>query len=248
MRLGHAYAPSTVAEPKPVGTLAYESAATLSVEDFIAKYERPNLPVVISGLADEWRASREWTFEKLYRRHRHGKFKVGEDDDGFPVKVKFKYFARYLAHQRDDSPLYIFDSSFDRDPRSREILSDYEVPKYFRDDLFKLVGDKRRPPFRWFLVGPQRSGTRVHIDPLATSAWNTLLVGRKRFVSSVSSSFLSGPLAFSSSISLSRLRWPHRALRTASCPFRVRSCPLVSLACACACAGGCCFRPTGRRR
>lgn len=131
-----------------------------------------------------WKALERWQLDKLQDDPdlRERALKCGEDDDERSIKMKLKHFMRYLHNNIDDSPLYIFDSSFDEDRVAKRLLEDYRVPSYFKEDLFHLVGERRRPPYRWFLVGPERSGTCVHIDPLATSAWNTLIVGKKRWV------------------------------------------------------------------
>lgn len=161
-----------------------EHCSELSVERFIAEYEAPFVPVVIEGIpeAERWGAVDHWTLKRLRKQYKRVQLKCGEDDDGKSIRIKYKHFAAYMKRQTDDSPLYIFDSAFDEKPETKPLLEDYRVPRYFPDDLFALVGEARRPPYRWFLVGPKRSGTCVHLDPLGTSAWNTLLVGRKRWV------------------------------------------------------------------
>ncbi|CAH0513594.1 unnamed protein product [Peronospora belbahrii] len=136
-----------------------EHCSELSVKRFINEYERPALPVVIDGIpeADGWGALKRWSLKKLRKSYKRVEFKCGEDDHGKSSSHEIQVF---------------YDS----------LLDDYKVPKYFPEDLFSLVGEDRRPPYRWFLVGPKRSGTTLHVDPLGTSAWNTLVVGRKQWV------------------------------------------------------------------
>jgi hypothetical protein len=62
--------------------------------------------------------------------------------------IPWFWSCRYMKHQLDDSPLYIFDSTFDDDKNACVLLDDYRVPSYFPDDFFSLVGERRRPPYR----------------------------------------------------------------------------------------------------
>ena len=112
----------------------------------------------------------------------------------------------------DDSPLGIYDSEFGEDEVTKVLLDEYSVPKCFSPDLFELAncdefqsgsknGDQSsntienenesgneqesnntRPPYRWILIGPERSGTGMHVDPLWTNAWVTVLQGLKRWL------------------------------------------------------------------
>ncbi|ETN75454.1 JmjC domain protein [Necator americanus] len=156
---------------------------SITLEEFRRKYEAPRIPCVITGLTRNWKAHENWTIQKLLKDYPNDSFKVGEGSSGDTIFLKFKYFAEYMRENEDDSPLYIFDEYFGEGKRTKEMLKDYDVPVFFKENLFDLLGnDTKRPPYRWIVIGPARSGTNIHIDPLGTSAWNALIHGHKRWI------------------------------------------------------------------
>jgi histone arginine demethylase JMJD6 len=169
-------------------------ARLVTTEEFAATYEARRVPCYQCAHAMEaWPAfqGRQWTWESLRERFSSHKFKVGERARRLCRSAcRMKHFCDYVADTEqsgaaaDDSPLYVFDGTFGE---SRWLgKSCCRIPRcqsYFREDLLGIVGEKRRPPYRWVVFGPARSGSSLHIDPLATAAWNAATsAGRKRWV------------------------------------------------------------------
>jgi hypothetical protein len=81
-----------------------------------------------------------------------------------------------------DQRMYIFDPKFGE--KNPALLSDYQVPEYFERDFMAYFSSNPlfRPYYRWLLIGKAESGFGLHVDPNGTSAWNALVYGRKRWV------------------------------------------------------------------
>ena len=47
-----------------------------------------------------------------------------------------KEYIEYALFNRDDSPLYLFESSIEEHPQAKQLVDEYEVPRYFKKDFF----------------------------------------------------------------------------------------------------------------
>ena len=52
----------------------------LTLADFAEQFEAPRIPVVVTGLTDEWPAATHWTEEQLLEKYADHKFKVFEQE------------------------------------------------------------------------------------------------------------------------------------------------------------------------
>jgi hypothetical protein len=158
----------------------------LSLREFRRDYLYPGKPVVITGAIEHWKARSAWTLD--YFRTRYGKSLVtvyrldGEryrpegtetlSLSAFIEAIEGNDFQTYPRYVRDDWRLFM---------AHKELLTDYEVPKYFFD-WFAFLPPFMRLIYPRIFIGPRGALTPLHRDIWKTHAWLAQLVGRKRWV------------------------------------------------------------------
>ncbi|KAG0349176.1 hypothetical protein BG004_001232 [Podila humilis] len=145
----------------------------LTLQEFIQEYERPGKPVIIQDGAENWPAMKKWSTEYFLKTWPEAILRAES------VDMTMANYFKYSKGTKDESPLYLFDKNFGE--RCQGIMEDMEVPVYFREDFFGMMGENR-PDYRWLIVGPARSGSTFHKDPNATSAWNAVITGSKKWI------------------------------------------------------------------
>ncbi|GJP47702.1 hypothetical protein CLOM_g6874 [Closterium sp. NIES-68] len=154
-----------------------ERRAGVTPDEFRRSYDGRR-PVIMTDLTEDWRARSCWGLDRLAEDYADVALKVSVAN-GRTVRMKLSDYRDYVAAQHDEEPLYVFDPKFGEE--APPLLGDYAVPPHFTEDVFAAMPALDRPMYRWLVAGPQRSGAGWHVDPALTSAWNTLLVGRKRW-------------------------------------------------------------------
>jgi hypothetical protein len=116
--------------------------------------------------------------------------------------VSVQDYVNYLNSEgatTDDDPVLIFETLIDGEHDC--MIDRFSIPPCLwggseneprtgchasvdRSDLLSAAGNNGLAfgTHRWMLIGPKNSGSNIHIDPLATSAWNMLLIGRKLWI------------------------------------------------------------------
>jgi hypothetical protein len=135
--------------------------------------------VILTDVVTKWPAYAKWSTGYLVENYGDVTFRAES------VDLTFKTYASYAARcglnggAFEESPLYLFDKHFGA---RTEMAQDYTVPEYFNEDLFQVLGDDRRPDYKWVIIGPPRSGSTFHLDPNSTSAWNAVIRGSKKWI------------------------------------------------------------------
>ena len=174
-----------------IETIERVDAKEMTADRFVKEYEIANKPVIVKDATTAWPAIHKWNRQYLIDATRGVTFRATSGAAPLPSSFNMESYARYCDSAAEEAPLYLFDRTFSQTvPR---LLDDF-VPALKKTcpyldpsarhghDLFSLLGEGRRPDYRWIIVGPKRSGSAFHIDPNCTHAWNVPVVGRKRWI------------------------------------------------------------------
>ena len=132
--------------------------------------------MIITDATEHWKA-RNWTPEHLAQIAPQAQIEAIPTNSrtlGETVPMTLKEYVDYFQAP-DERKLYMINWVFAND--HPELLNDFEIPIYFRDDWFQQTEDP--PDLLWIFLGPSDSGLFMHLDVGHSPAWNVQLTGSK---------------------------------------------------------------------
>jgi hypothetical protein len=130
---------------------------TMSTRDFADRWH--STPFMLTDIVSRWPARTKWSMKYLLEQFPADRatFQIESVQWSLPIYVE------YMASNKDESPLYLFDKDFatKQTTNGTFLEDDYFIPETFKEDFFSLLGDAR-PDRRWLIIGPKRSGSTFH--------------------------------------------------------------------------------------
>ena len=152
-----------------------------SPEAFRIDIDLPQRPACLVGVETGLLDS-DWSLAALRRTHGSTSFSVSIQEAHLHVEMTLDEYVEYsaCASQSEAEPMYLFEH---RTPAA--MLSSFRrsshIPALFAPDYAEALEASAhvRGTRSWLVIGGARSGSRFHVDPVGTSAWNLCLEGRK---------------------------------------------------------------------
>ena len=167
----------------------------LSYEHFFREYALKRKPVVIKGLANVM--ARGKTFDLQYLKSACSNMKVkkkshkADDVQNWAGLIEFgdttvgKFvddIAQNITYNAENGSVpYIFDEGLADYPGCPQLLKDLTIPKYFTQDVGRMMENHRYKTHPSLFIGPKDSSCGLHIDSSSSNFWQALFTGKKKW-------------------------------------------------------------------
>ncbi|CAI5732321.1 unnamed protein product [Hyaloperonospora brassicae] len=184
MELGDAFQLRSEEQDPTIRRLQKIDVQDLTFRDFYEQHSR--VPFIICNALIEWKASKEWTMEKLSERFSSDvKHRITHNLDivssSATMEMSFADYIQYASHQHDETPLYIFDAQFGE--KMPSMLEEYRIEdlKVFEEDFLSVSADPKA------IDGNKTPSTDVNVEVGGKKVRKS--TKKKRFVGSARPEF-----------------------------------------------------------
>ncbi|KAK8569388.1 hypothetical protein V6N13_046447 [Hibiscus sabdariffa] len=189
------------------GQIEKVNGRQLSYSEFAEKYLAQNQPVLLTGLMDDWTASKHWVSANaqpnlLFFSTHFGKSKVQVADcdtreftDQKRIEMSVSEFINHWLQGSRESVLYLKDWHFVKEYPEYQA---YITPRFFTDDWLNIYLDNYGmhvdpdtdqvnndiccSDYRFVYMGAKGSWTPLHADVFRSYSWSANVCGRKKWL------------------------------------------------------------------